>query len=350
MQSLIAYVNASSTLGVVRDYANSKNEKAPVFTRGVSVCLKLRLFNADESPDAYPLELLQSIPSWQFVMDDDFDSTSAYILVADHENINVASVTETINETDRTFTEVTIPIPDMNTEELNTILGTSESIATLNGELVGYDSDSNEVFVLQIKGFTVRNRISSTGNPTSVPSEYLTEAQVRALCSAGLDLIFAETASSSAADWHTAQTTADKFFRVRLKGDARTWTSGSAADAGWSDCFGLLVGATGAPGNDGTTYYCHAAFATAADGTGFITDATNWTSAHKYIALLTTTKTAAQLAASDFAGLWFRFLMDDASMVNISDTGGYFTGSTVEAALQELGASLDGIDELLGGI
>lgn len=274
MQSFVSYVNACSTLGVVRDYTNSKNESAPVFTRGVSACLKLRLFYADESPDPYPLTQLQSIPSWQFVMDDDFDSTSAYILVADHENIGVSSVTETINETERTFTEVTIPIPDMNTEELNAILGTSESIATLNGELVGYDSDSNEVFVLQIKGFTVRNRISSTGNPTSVPSEYLTEAQVRALCSAGLDLIFAETASTSAADWHTTQTSADKYFRVRLKGDSRTWISGSAADSGWSDCICLLA--------------C---------------GATN---------------------------------------VSISDAGGYFTGSTVEAALQEIGAALAG--------
>lgn len=350
MQSLVCYVNASGTLGIVRDYSNSRNESAPTFTRGVEAGIKLRLFFADELPEPYPLAPLQAIASWQFVIDKDFDSETAYILVADHENITVSSVTETINDVERTFTEVFIPIPDMNTEELVELIGSSESVSGLNGELVGFDSDANEVFVLQIKGFTVRNRISSTGNPTEIDPEYLTEAQVRALCSAGLDVIFAETASETASDWHSTQTTSDKFFRVRLKGDSRTWTSGSAADAGWSDCFGLLVGATGADGADGATYYCHAAFATAADGTGFITDATDWTAAHKFIAFLTTTKTAAQISASDFAGLWIKFIIDDAANINIADAGGYFTGTTVEAALQELGASLDGLDAALGGI
>jgi len=169
----------------------------------------------------------------------------------------------------------------MNTEELNTLLGTSESIATLNGELVGSNSDGSEVFVLQVKGFTVRNRISSTGNPTDIASEYLTEAQVRALCSSGLDAIFAATASETAADWHTPQTSTDRFFRVRLKGDSRTWTSGDASSAGWSACFGLLTGATGAPGADGTTYYAHVGYATSPAGDGFIQDGTEWTAAQE---------------------------------------------------------------------
>jgi len=199
--------------------------------------------------------------------------------------------------------------------------------------------------VLQVKGFTVRNRISSTGNPTEIPGEYLTEAQVRALCSAGLDLIFAETASDSAADWHAAQTTADKFFRVRLKGDSRIWTTGNAADAGWSDCFGMLVGATGAPGADGRTWYCHAAFATNASGAGFITDATDWTAAHKYIAFLTTESAA--VTATDFAGLWVKFILDSAADIAIADAGNHFTGNTVEAALQEVGETLAGLEQLL---
>jgi len=32
----------------------------------------------------YPIDELRSIPTWQLVMDDDFDSASACILVADH--------------------------------------------------------------------------------------------------------------------------------------------------------------------------------------------------------------------------------------------------------------------------
>lgn len=52
----------------------------------------------------------------------------------------------------------------MNTEELNDLLGKQEQVATLNGELVSSDVNGNEVFVLQVKGFTVRNRISSSGS------------------------------------------------------------------------------------------------------------------------------------------------------------------------------------------
>ena len=345
MQTIPFYVAAGSTLGTVRDYANARNASAPVLTRGVAACLKMRIFADVENADPYPIDELRAIPPWQFVMDDDFDSESAYILVADHADITVEQVTETINEVEFTYSEFTIPITEMNTAELNELLGTKESIATLNGELVGFDENGAEVFVLQVKGFTVRNRISSTGNPTEIPGEYLTEAQVRALCSAGLDLIFAETASVTAADWHAAQTAADKFFRVRLKGDSRTWVSGEAADAGWSDCFGLLVGATGAPGADGRTWYCHVAFATDAGGTGFITDATDWTANHKYIAFLTTESPT--VTAADFAGLWMKFIIDSASNIAIADAGDHFTGHTVEEALQEVGATLAGLEQLL---
>ncbi len=348
MQTIPFYVAAGSTLGTVRDYANAQNAAAPVLTRGVAACLKMRLFANAENADPYPLAELQSIPSWQFVMDDDFDSASNYILVADHEDISVAQVTETVNEVPYTYTEFTIPITNMNTDELNTLLGNQESIATLNGELVGFDENADEVFVLQVKGFTVRNRISSTGNPTGIPSEYLTEAQVRALCSAGLDLIFPHRDSETPPAWHSTQTAADEYFRVRLKGDSRNWTSGSAAASGWSDCFGLLKGATGSPGEDGATWYCHAAFATATDGSGFITDATDWTANHKYIAFLTAEEET--VTATDFAGLWVKFITDSAANIAIADAGNYFSGSTVEAALQEVGANLAGLEQLLAEI
>jgi hypothetical protein len=220
-------------------------------------------------------------------------------------------------------------------------------VATLNGELVGFDEGGSEVFVLQVKGFTVRNRISSTGNPTEIQSEYLTEAQVRALCAAGLDLIFSETQSELSQDWHEVQTAQDRFFRMRLKGDSRIWTNGSAADSGWSDCFGLVSGAKGEPGKDADTWYTHVAFATAGDGTGFIADATEWTDNHKYMAVLTTTKPAESLTVSDFAGLWIKFIIDSAVNIRIADTGAYFAGETVEAALQELGKILVGMEDIL---
>ena len=347
MQTLTFYVTADSTLGAVRDYANAKNASAPTLTRGVSACLKMRVFANAENADPYPLAELASIPSWQFVMDDDFDSSSNYILVADHDEIAVQSVTETINEVDFTFSEFSIPIRSMNTAELNTLLGTQESVATLNGELVGFDENGNEVFVLQIKGFTVRNRISSTGNPTEIGSEYLTEAQVRALCAAGLDLIFSESQSELSQNWHQVQTEQDRFFRMRLNGDSRIWGNGPAADAGWSDCYGLVAGAKGDPGQDAETWYTHVAFAFSGDGSGFILDATEWTANHKYLAVLTTTEPAKDLTAADFTGLWIKFIIDSAANIRIADSGAYFSGETVEAALQELGSILTGMEDLL---
>lgn len=345
MQTITLYVNAESTLGTVRDYANARNASAPTLTRGVSACLKMRIFASGENADPYPLSELVNIPSWQWVMDDDFDSASNYILVGDHSGISVQSVTEIINEVEYVFTEFTIPISAMNTDELNTLLGKQESIATLNGELVGLNESGSEVFVLQVKGFTVRNRISSTGNPTEIAAEYLTEAQVRALCAAGLELIFAETASETAADWHSQQGENDKFFRLRLKGDSRIWQSGNASDYGWSDPFGLLTGAQGEPGTDGKTFYAYTAFATAADGTDFITDGTEWTADHKFIAFLTSEKT--EVTAEDFAGLWIKFIIDSAANIAVTDEGNYFSGTTVESVFQEIGSLLVGLEDLL---
>ena len=76
MQTITLYVNAESTLGTVRDYANARNASAPTLTRGVSACLKMRVFASGENTDPYPLNELTSIPSWMWVMDDDFDSAS----------------------------------------------------------------------------------------------------------------------------------------------------------------------------------------------------------------------------------------------------------------------------------
>lgn len=242
MQTLLVYVDASSTLGIIRDYANAKTQIAPVLTKGVEVALKLRLFAGSSGTTPYPIEQLRQIAAWQWVMDDDFDSSSSYILVGVHDAISVQSITENINGEEYIFSEITIPIRSTNTTELNALLATQESVANLNGELVGVDETGNEIFVLQLKGFSIRNRISSTGNPTEINSEYLTGTQVRAMFAAGLEMLFAGTASDSASEWHAEQTEDDRYFRVRLRGDTRTWDESThPADAGWSDPLGLVI-------------------------------------------------------------------------------------------------------------
>lgn len=184
MQEIKIYVAANSALGVVRDYANAKTVSAPTLVRGCEVMLRMRLFANADGDTSYPLEQLQNIVSWQFVMDDDFDSSTAYILQADNADITVKSVSEEIDELERSFTEVSIPLTKTNTVELAEWLGTQKSKSGLHGELVGFDAAGDDVFVLQIENFTFRNRITSQGDPTEIEPEYLTAAQVTALVKA----------------------------------------------------------------------------------------------------------------------------------------------------------------------
>ena len=107
----------------------------------------------------------------------------------------------------------------------------------------------------------------------------------------------------------------------------------------------MLKGAKGEPGTDGKTFYPYVAFATAADGTDFITDGTDWTKGHKYIAFLSSEK--AEVTAEDFAGLWVKFILDAATDIAITDAGGYFNSGNVEDVLQELGQTLVGLEYLL---
>jgi hypothetical protein len=184
MQEIKLYVAANSALGVIRDYANAKNVAAPTLVRGCEVILRIRLFANADSNTAYPLEQLQNIVSWQWVMDSEFDSNEAYILQADNSNIRVESVSEEIDDIERSFTEISVPLTQVNTIELAEWLGTQKSKSGLHGELVGYDATGDDVFVLQIENFTFRNRLTSQGDPTEIEPEYLTAAQVTALVKA----------------------------------------------------------------------------------------------------------------------------------------------------------------------
>lgn len=182
MQEVKIYVSAAEAVGAVRDYANAKNATAPALVRGIETMLKLRLFGSANDLTPYPIDQLSGITAWKFVMDADYDPASNYKIQADNENITVASVTD--NETP--YTEVSIPLLETNTEELATWLGTSKSKNGLTAELVGFNGDGDAVFVLQIENFSIRNRLTSAGDPTPIEPEYLSEAQVRALINEAL--------------------------------------------------------------------------------------------------------------------------------------------------------------------
>ena len=181
MQDIIFYVAAGETLGSVRDSANARNEPAPVLVRGVSVRLKMRLFADRDVSTAYPMDSLDGIAAWSWSMDADFSSGTACKLNADQGAVQVQSVTDTVNGKTMTFTEFTIPISKMNTQELISWLGSEESKSGLTGELTGYDGLGNAVFVIQIRNFTVRNRIAVAGSPTIVDQEYVTRNEAQSM-------------------------------------------------------------------------------------------------------------------------------------------------------------------------
>lgn len=137
MQETIFYVAAGETLGAVRDFANAKSAAPPTLVRGVSALLRMRLFAHRDGLEPYPLEALDGIVRWQWAMDTDFNEATAYILQADTAYIKVAEVTDDIDEDEYTYTEVSNPMPQLNTFELAGRKGTDRSRNGLHGEAVG---------------------------------------------------------------------------------------------------------------------------------------------------------------------------------------------------------------------
>lgn len=294
MQNVKFYAAAPETLGTVRDFANAKNATAPTLVRGCEVCLKMRLFANSDGDAAYPITAFSNIVSWQWAMDKDFNEATNYILEADNANITVSTVTDTVDGTDIDYTEISIPIPNMNTEELATWLGTDKSKNGLAGELVGFDAESKQVFVLQVENFTVRNRITSLGTPTPISPDYLTAAQVRALIASGIAVQYSVDGSTL---WHDTQVTADRYIRVR---------SASDANAVWSSAIGLVVGPQG---NAGADSFCYVAYAADATGTGFNLTPENTLKFRAEIHSDTEIQTP---DAEDFANAtWVKYIGDD---------------------------------------
>ena len=232
MQVIKMYVSGAETLGVVRDPYNAKNVAAPTLVKGCDVVLQLRLFQDPEGLEPYPYDDIKNLTNWQFVMDSDFTESTKPKLQSNPGAIVLLQATETVGEGDVTFTEFRIPIFNMNTEELVEWLGDAESKNGLHAELIGYDADGVEKFVLQIKNFTVRNRISAQGEPTEISPDYLTAGQVTALIASGFEVQF----SADKASWHDQQTPEDLYYRFR---------SASSSSAAWSPAIELLRGPAG---------------------------------------------------------------------------------------------------------
>lgn len=244
MQELIFYVNAASTLGICRDSFDAKTVALPTIIRGGEVLFRMRLFSGSSPREQYPLEALQNIVSWEWNMDADYDEDTPCKLVADNSAITVGEVEEERDGTTTVYTEIQIPVSQTNTVELRDWLSSAESKSDLSAELAGYDVDGKLAFILQLKGFTVRNRIVSAGTPTEIPDSYLDEAGVRALLAAGFEVQCAESADAEDSAWISATDAPDTYLwtRSRLRGNSA---------AAWSTPVKRLVGPQGPQGEKG---------------------------------------------------------------------------------------------------
>ena len=333
MQEIILYATANEVLARVRDRANAKAATPPTLARGCGFRLRIRLFaNAyDDTP--YPLANLANVTSWAFVMDSDWDSATPFKIVADAGEISVGEVQDQYEGEVVTYTEAVVPVSETNTEELAAWLGSDEGKDGLNAELIGYDGTGEEAFVLQIKGFSVRNRLGSVGDPTPIPSEYLTADQVRALIASGAVLQF----SPDGATWKDSQEDGDIYLRFR---------SASDASAAWSPAIALPRGANGA------SAYIYVAYASDIMGSNF---SLSPTSGLKYRAELQTNIPLESPNASDFSGVtWVKYLGDDGAgagdmtkaVYDIDDDGVVDSAEKLATARKIGSADFDGTGDI----
>ena len=168
MQEHIIYLDAHESVAVVRDEKNMRSLPPPTLVRGTACVLKLRLFAERMGTTPYPIANLYDVVAWQWAMDSDFCDRSPHKLIADSANIELNSVQEFRDGIGRAYTQITIPMPSMETGELARWLGSEPVRAGLTGELTGFDASGSPIYILQIEGFKIRNRIvASAAPPTS---------------------------------------------------------------------------------------------------------------------------------------------------------------------------------------
>ena len=170
MQEHIIYLDAHESVAVVRDEKNMRSLPPPTLVRGTACILKLRLFAERIGTTPFPIANLYDVVAWQWAMDSDFYDRSPYKLVGDNPNIELNSVQEFRDGIGRVYTQITIPMPSMETNELARWLGSEPVRAGLTGELTGFDATGSPIYILQVEGFKIRNRIVSSAGPTTTSS------------------------------------------------------------------------------------------------------------------------------------------------------------------------------------
>lgn len=223
MQKINVHLRVNDAKAILVDEFNQtlNSTNTPAITRGVKCDLVLILLGANGEP--IPESQLSSIVAWDFIMADDWITTTApQIRVSDGITVDGSIIT--------------IPLSDTNTVELIAFLGNSAT-KNLGAELAGFEAASiYPNFLIQFD-LAVRNRRSDagTGTPTEVPDGSLNAAQTYALLRSKPAFEY----SIDGIVWDNEQTPLHKFFRY------------SYLEGAWSDGIELLEGSQGDQGIQG---------------------------------------------------------------------------------------------------
>jgi len=190
MQDIIVYLRADGVKATVVDNYGTATPN-PYVARGTQCNLCLRFIYKADTP--YVLSELSPYVSWKFVMDKDW-LTATTVLVLVDSGITVSEVTENAGEDDEiTYSQIKIPLTELNTAELIAALENSESLS-LGAELAGYEAGITKPGFLKQFNVTVLNRrdTDGTGTPEPVDDGLYSAAQVDALLAAKADKLSAD--------------------------------------------------------------------------------------------------------------------------------------------------------------
>jgi len=240
MQEHIIYLDAHESVAVVRDEKNMRSLPPPTLVRGTACILKLRLFAERIGTTPYPIANLYDVVSWQWAMDSDFYDRSPYKLVADTPNIELNSVQEFRDGIGRVYTQITIPMPSMETNELARWLGSEPVRAGLTGELTGFDATGSPIYILQVEGFKIRNRIVSSAGPTTSSSgavagitmEQLQQMINQAIVNAGGNSSGGNNSSSGGSNSSSGESNSSSGGSNSSSGSGGNSSSGSGGNSG----------------------------------------------------------------------------------------------------------------------
>jgi uncharacterized membrane protein YgcG len=123
----------------------------------------------------------------------------------------------------------------METNELARWLGSEPMRAGLTGELTGFNASGSPIFILQVEGFKVRNRIVSSAAPTLPESPYMTMSQVQEMITQAIANAANVTSGGSGGSSGGNSSSGDVTSGGSSSSGGNTSSGGSGGSSGYED-------------------------------------------------------------------------------------------------------------------